>query len=246
MRRAIAGMMLAVAIVLGGALVVVVGLASGASAQTLTTLHSFGQGSDGRSPVAGLIFDASGNLYGTTLGGGANEKGTVFKLSPSGSETVLYSFTGGSDGGAPYAGLIFDSSGNLYGTTSDGGNPADCDSSGCGTVFKLTPSGSETVLHSFTGGSDGGDPYAGLIFDASGNVYGTTESGFSSGTVFKVTPSGSETVLHKFAGGSDGGNPGAGLIADASGNLYGTTGDGGADGYGTVFKVTPSGSERDL
>jgi uncharacterized repeat protein (TIGR03803 family) len=153
---------------------------------------------------------------------------------------VLYSFSG-SDGAYPYAGLIADASGNLYGTTYFGG------ANGEGTVFKMTPSGTETVLYSFSG-SDGAYPYAGLIADASGNLYGTTHGGGANvsfgidyGTVFKLTPSGSETVLYSFSGSSDGGFPYAGLIADASGNLYGTTYQGGADGFGTVFKLTGAG-----
>jgi uncharacterized repeat protein (TIGR03803 family) len=243
MQRSIAGMVLALAIVLGAL------AAARASAQTLTTLHSFGV-SDGANPEAGLIADASGNLYGTTAGGGAHSAGTVFKLTPSGSETVLYTFIGSTDGGAPEAGLIADASGNLYGTTVYGGG---C---GNGTVFKLTPSGSETVLHGFCLSTDGLLPYAGLIADASGNLYGTTSQGGGSancvggvggcGTVFVVPPSGSETVLHSFTDSGDAAYPDAGLIADASGNLYGTTNSGGAYGAGTVFKLTPSGSETVL
>jgi uncharacterized repeat protein (TIGR03803 family) len=141
---------------------------------TYTVLHAFAGGSDGNFPTASLIA-SSGNLYGTTLyGGGCSSCGVVFKLSPSGTYTVLHSFTGGSDGIAPYAGLIADSSGNLYGTTTGGG------ASGKGTVFKLSPSGTETVLHSFTGGSDGNIPFGGLIADSSGNLYGTTENGGAS------------------------------------------------------------------
>jgi uncharacterized repeat protein (TIGR03803 family) len=196
-------------------------------------LYSFNY-SDGAIPYAGLIADASGNLYGTTESGGASSNGTVFQVTPTGSETVLYSFTG-TDGAIPLAGLIADASGNLYGTTSSGG------ANGGGTVFKLTPTQSgpwtENVLYSFNY-SDGAIPYAGLIADASGNLYGTTESGGASnnGTVFQVTPTGSETVLYSFSS-SDGADPDAGLIADASGNLYGTTIFGGANDLGTVFKL---------
>jgi uncharacterized repeat protein (TIGR03803 family) len=213
---------------------------------TETVLHSFTDGgSDGADPLAGLIADASGNLYGTTDSGGVHGAGTVFKVTPSGSETVIYSFVNTS-GALPAAGLIVDASGNLYGTTNSGG------AYGYGTVFKLTTSGSETVLYSFTaGGSDGRYPQSGLVADASGNVYGTTYVGGDAscgyknegcGVVFKLTPSGSETVLHSFTGGSDGANPAAGLIFDASGNLYGTTVGGGGSDLGTVFKLSGVGT----
>jgi uncharacterized repeat protein (TIGR03803 family) len=149
--------------------------------------------------------------------------GTVFQLTSSGTLTVLYSFSNGTDGGDPFAGLIADEAGNLYGTTWDGGD------SGRGTVFQLDPSGTLTVLHSFTGGSDGQRPVTGLIADAAGNLYGTAHSGGDGyGTVFQLTPSGALTVLYSFTGGTDGGDPTAGVIADAAGNLYGTTLEGGA------------------
>jgi len=233
------------------------------AAPTETVLYSFMGGSDGASPQAGLIADGSGNLYGTTVGGGVLKcnppfscGGTVFKVAPSGTETVLHSFAGGNDGANPRAGLIADSSGNLYGTTRGGGGSG-CLGLGCGVVFKLAPSGTETVLFSFCPSdfpcSNGASPLAGLIADGKGNLYGTTSSGGAPnaevGTVFKLTPSGTETVLHSFPGGSDGNEPHAGLIADAKGNLYGTTFSGGGSGCGgvgcgVVFKVTPSGTER--
>jgi uncharacterized repeat protein (TIGR03803 family) len=223
-----------------------------ASAQTLTTLYSFTGGSDGATPIAGLISDPSGNLYGTTQINGAGGAGTVFELVNSSgnyTEKTLYSFTGGSDGGYPFAaGLISDSSGNLYGTTSGGGT------SGNGTVFELVNSSgnyTEKVLYSFAGGSDGANPVAGLIADAPGNLYGTTLFGGAAGngTVFELVNSSgnyTEKVLHSFSGssfsgGSDGGQPQDGLIADASGNLYGTTSVGGAGFVGTVFKISGSG-----
>jgi uncharacterized repeat protein (TIGR03803 family) len=210
-------------------------------------LHSF-NGSDGSHPQAGLIFDAAGNLYGTTYGGGASGYGTVFKLTPnadgSWTESVLHSFNG-SDGSSPFAGLIFDAAGNLYGTTSLGGG------SNFGTVFKLTPnadgSWAESVLHSFIG-SDGSYPLAGLIFDAAGNLYGTTEFGGSGcggsgcGVVFKLTPnadgSWTESVLRRF-GGTRAKCPEAGLIFDGAGNLYGTASSGNRD-YGAAFKLSPN------
>src|SRR5215469_4800221 len=155
--------------------------------------------------------------------------------------TVLYTFTGGTDGGGPQSNLIMDAAGNLYGTTAFGGSSPNC-SFGCGTVFKLDPSGNETVLHAFTGTpGDGARPFGGLIMDAASNLYGTTQDfggcDLGCGIVFKLDPSGNETVLHTFTG-SDGANPSAGLIMDAAGNLYGTTPGGGASGgCGTVFKI---------
>ena len=201
-----------------------------------TVLYSFANsGGDGANPVAGLVMDTAGNLYGTTEFGGSSDSGTVFKVDPSGSETVLYSFTNsGGDGAYPFAGLVMDTAGNLYGTTAQGG------SSNNGTVFKVDPSGSETVLYSFTNsGGDGQSPEAGLVMDAAGNLYGTAHGGgsFGNGIVFKVDPSGSETVLHGFTG-SDGADPEAGLIMDKAGNLYGTTAFGGTSDNGTVFKLT--------
>jgi uncharacterized repeat protein (TIGR03803 family) len=229
-----------------------------AQAPTYTVLHTF-TGPDGAVPTAGLIPDAAGNLYGTTIGGGESGNGVVFKLDPTGKETVLYSFTGGADGNAPYAGVIRDSAGNLYGTTVFGG-------SGAGVVFKLDPTGKETVLYSFTGGADGNAPYAGVIRDSAGNLYGTTVFGGpypancphptppqpGCGVVFKLDPTGKETVLHGFTGGLDGANPVAGLIRDSAGNLYGTTFDGGLPitgkvyRVGVVFKLDPAGKETVL
>jgi uncharacterized repeat protein (TIGR03803 family) len=216
-----------------------------------TVLYNFTGGGDGGQPAGGLLFDASGNLLGTTMFGGTgsctNGCGTVFKLAAGNwSESIIYSFSGGSDGAEPYAGLISDSSGNVYGTTLLGGTVNSSCSSGCGTVFKLSLSSSdwsETVLHSFVGGNDGESPYAGLIFDSSGSLYGTTYGGgaYSQGTVFKLTPaaggSWNERLLHSFRGKSDGGNPYASLIFDQSGNLYGTA-FAGAAGYGVVFELT--------
>jgi uncharacterized repeat protein (TIGR03803 family) len=204
-----------------------------------------------------VVFDQKGNLYGTTTGGGAHGEGVVFKLTPTGKETVLYSFCGKTnctDGASPVAGLIFDQKGNLYGTTVRGGlHNVECTDAGdrtCGVVFKLTPKGEETVLHRFcaqTNCVDGDEPSAGLVFDQKGNLYGTTFSGgaHGDGTAFKLTPTGKETVLYSFCGKTnctDGQGPMAGLIFDQKGNLYGTTYDGGAHVEGTagaVFKLTP-------
>ena len=218
-------------------------------------LYSFtGANGDGAFPDAGLVSDFQGNLYGTTASGGdagcgGSGCGTVFKMTPQGKETVLYSFTGANgDGANPVADLVFDWQGNLYGTTETGGG-AGCNGIGCGTVFKVTPKGTETVLHNFTGGADGATPFAGLVLDWQGNLYGTTEFGGASGfgTVFKVTAKGTETVLHSFTGvNGDGIYPIGGLVLDLQGNLYGTTETGGAFGYGTVFKIAPNGTETVL
>ncbi len=183
--------------------------------------------------------DKSGNLYGTTVGGGKAGFGTVFEVNNNGQETVLYNFTEGTDGGNPSGGLITDAKGNLYGTASTGG-------SRFGTVFKLNAKGKETVLHSFDD-TDGSSPYAGLIMDAKGNLYGTTETGGKGyGVVFKMNKKGTETVLHTFARGADGAFPYAGLVMDAKGNLYGTTESGGTPEVGTVFKVDKAGTETVL
>jgi uncharacterized repeat protein (TIGR03803 family) len=212
------------------------------TAGNATVLHSFTGGADGSGPHAGLVLDAAGNLYGTTANGGTYSYGVVFQLDTTGTETVLYTFTGGADGANPYAGLLRDASGNLYGTTYYGG------ADNKGVVFKLDPTGKETVLYSFTGASDGAHPYAGLIQDAAGNLYGTTYNGGSSnkGVVFKLGTTGIETVLHSFTGPPDGANPSAGLIRDTAGNLYGATYYGGSSDKGVVFKLDPTGRETVL
>jgi uncharacterized repeat protein (TIGR03803 family) len=208
-------------------------------------LHSFGGSGDGSVPLAGLL-KVKGTLYGTTLAGGVSADGTVFSITPSGTETVLYSFNG-SDGKYPYAALI-NVKGALYGTTYQGGNESGL---GDGTIFSITPSGTETVLHRFGSQSDDGAlPYAGLL-NVKGTLYGTTYYGganyYGYGTVFSITPSGTETVLHSFAGveHGDGLYPQAGLI-NVNGPLYGTTSGGGANYDGTVFKITTRGKETVL
>ena len=210
---------------------------------TETVLHSFaGLPSDGRKANAGLTMDSAGNLSTTEAGGlGAYDFGTVFKISVDGTESILFSFSG-VDGGEPEAGLIMDSAGNLYGTTSSGGTATLLTS---GEVFKISPAGAETVLHFFTGGitpaiTDGGYPRAGLIIDSAGNLYGTTSLGGANdeGTVFKISAAGSLSILHSFAGATtDGNEPLGGLIVDSAGNLYGTSAVGGANDAGTAFKI---------
>ena len=211
-------------------------------AQTFTTLYSF-RGASGKYPVAGLIVDASGNLYGTTQQGGAHGLGTVFKVDSSGVETVLHTFTGKSDGAFPSAGLAVDSKGNVYGTTMLGGR------SNHGTVFQVTRS--VRLLYSFKGSAgDGAYPVAGLVADRAGNVYGTTQQGGTHGfgTVFELNTLGKEKVLYSFKGVPDGEYPCAGLILDAKGNLYGTTQLGGpaSENDGTVFKMNKAGKETVL
>jgi uncharacterized repeat protein (TIGR03803 family) len=206
------------------------------SGGTEQVLYSFANGSsDGGYPASGLVLGSDGDYYGTTGQGGSANAGTVYKITPSGTETDLYPFTGGNDGGSPGGSLIQGSDGNFYGVTSTGGAHGD------GTVFEVSPGGTETVLYSFAGGTtDGNDPTGNLLLASDGNFYGTTNQGGASGdgTVFKVTPAGVETVIYSFAGGAtDGAEASAGLIQGSDGNLYGTTSAGGPNGYGTVFEV---------
>ena len=205
----------------------------------LTSLASFG--GSGSFPVGGLALGGDGNFYGTTSNGGdANGDGTVFQVTPAGGMTILYTFTGGSDGSQPYARLLPGGDGNFYGTTSAGG-----DATGDGTVFRITPAGALTTLYIFTGGNDGSQPQAGLIQGTDGNFYGTTSYGGANGdgTVFKLTPAGALTTLYTFTGGADGSFPVAGLVQGSDGSFYGTASAGGdANGDGTIFKVTPAGA----
>jgi len=221
---------------------------------TQNVLHAFTGGSDGASPMSGVIFDQAGNLYGTAFSTGSlrPNAGTVFKLSPSGSswtETTLYQFHDSGDGGYPGGGLIFDSAGNLYGTTVSGG------SGGGGTVFELLPSAdnwSFNLLYSLSGNPMDFGPYGKLVMDSAGNLYGTTVYGGAHnwGSVFKLTPSNGGwiyTDLYDFANYSDGAFPYDGLVVDANGNIYGTAeaadnggqGCGVGLGCGTVWEITP-------
>jgi uncharacterized repeat protein (TIGR03803 family) len=225
-----------------------------ADAQTFTILHRFGFKTDGARSTGGLIFGPGDTeLYGTTMAGGTNKMGTVFQISPSGRESVLYSFGNDPDGNNPSASLVRGPGGTLYGTTSFGGPH------GFGTVFKLAKVGNtvqETTVYSFQGGTDGAGPNSGLVWDAAGNLYGTTISGGGTdclsgsggcGTVFKINAAtGQETVLYAFKGFPDGENPPRGLVRDSVGNLYGTTQIGGASNYGTVFMVSANGQETIL
>jgi uncharacterized repeat protein (TIGR03803 family) len=222
---------------------------------TLTTLYDFDDCEtcvDGGSPEAGLVLATDGNFYGTTVGGGANggaSKGTVFQITPGGTLTTLYSFcakTNCADGSGPAAGLVQATHGNFYGTTSGGGSNDTSCSGGCGTVFKITPSGTLTTLYSFCSQancSDGTQPLAGLVQAADGSLYGTTRLGGASGygTTFKMSRSGILTTLHSFDL-NDGAFPYAELVQGADGNFYGTTNEAGLYSYGTVFKMTPAGA----
>jgi uncharacterized repeat protein (TIGR03803 family) len=239
-------------------------------AQTFTTLHSF-DGTDGAGPVAGLVQGTDGNLYGTTFAGGSNAGscsaevpegcGTIFKITPSGTLTTLYTFcaqSGCTDGANPYAGLVQGTNGDFYGTTWQGGssNLAGCYGLGCGTVFKITPSGTLTTLYNFcseSGCADGELPLAGLVQATNGYLYGTTSSGGANGggTVFKITPTGTLTTQYSFCsqGGAlctDGAKPSGALVQATNGDFYGTTFVGGANNDGTVFKIPPNGSVTTL
>jgi uncharacterized repeat protein (TIGR03803 family) len=228
-----------------------------------TVLHDFGSRGDGFYPVAGLTSDRSGNLYGTAPRGGNTLSGcgelgcgVVFRLTSTGKgkwkESILYSFTGGKDGGSPQAGVILDAEGNVYGTAYEGGDTS-CGywTVGCGVVFELVPTShgqwKEKVLHTFEG-SDGENPAGGLIFDAVGNLYGTTWGGgagnclfIGCGVVFELTPTcggkWKEKVLYRFTGGDDGAEPAAGLTSNARGDLFGTTVAGGGSNDGVVFEL---------
>jgi len=226
---------------------------------TETVLKGFPGPRDGANPIlAPLIFDSAGNLYGTTDYGGFRNAGMVFELSPAGgswTETMLKTFVRGGDGDQPQAGLVLDAHGNLFGTTTSGGfkNPSYCHTyfGGCGVVFELTRTKRGwwrySLLHTFLGGNnyDGAVPQGGLVMDARGNLYGSTQQGGAPGygTVFEMTPAKkgkwNETVLYAFTGGADGAVPYGPLILDSKGNLYGTTQQGGAYGNGTVFELTP-------
>lgn len=213
-------------------------ITTGGAFSALTTFN----GNNGENPVAGLVQGSDGNFYGTTLQGGAYGYGTIFRMTVSGVLTTLVSFNY-NDGGYPSPVLVQGNDGNFYGTTENGGT-----NGGAGTVFKITPSGILTTLHSFSGYSINGDndgevPIAGLVQGVDGNFYGATYEGGANGygTVFKITPAGVLTTLYSFTGGNDGENPWGGLVQAADGNLYGTTQAGGVYGYGTVFQIAPTG-----
>jgi len=212
-----------------------------------TILHSFAI-TDGCQPIGGLATDAAGNMYGLTSSGGSAGLGTVFKITKTGKVTTLHSFTGEPDGSLPLGNLILDKAGNIYGTTPGGGDHnCTTEGQGCGIVFEIDTHGKEHILHSFLA-PEGGGPYAWLVLDAAGNLYGTT-SGFAAhnwGSIFKLDKKGTFTKLYDFTGGADGGFSFSGMTQDKAGNLYGTTQLGGLaggcddrSGCGVVFKLTP-------
>ncbi|HEX8817101.1 MAG TPA: choice-of-anchor tandem repeat GloVer-containing protein [Terriglobales bacterium] len=234
------------------ALLTAILLATAASAQTFKVFYTF-DFTDGSSPNGSLLLDDNGNLYGTTVFGGASNRGVVFKLDSKARNTTLYSFTGGTDGGLPIGRLIRDSEGNLYGVTSLGGDSV-CS---CGTVFKLKPDGTLTVLHKFKGGADGaqneGQPELGLV-EIGDDLYGAASFGGVSGcdgslgcgVIYKIAPGGKESVLYRFNAETGGGFP-QDLIADTSGNLYGETGGSYLPGNGgTIFEMSTTGKPKTL
>jgi len=210
------------------------------AAGTLKNIHNFtGSNNDGAFPQGGVTLGSDGNFYGTTYEGGSVTAGTVFKVTPSGTYTTLYSFTGGSDGAYPYAPPVEGNDGNFYGTTTAGGNTKVC-GSGCGTIYKITPAGTLTTLYQFDI-THGYAPYGPLVLGTDGNFYGTTTFGTTAnaGVVFKISPAGKFTLLFSFDS-THGETPFGGLVQGADGDFYGTTIYGGTGG-GVVFKITPSG-----
>jgi uncharacterized repeat protein (TIGR03803 family) len=224
-----------------------------------STLYTFGTAASAHLASNSPLFQASdGDFYGTTATGGANGNGTVYKITAAGIETVLYSFGASpADAANPYASVIQASDGNFYGTTYEGGAQSYCGIGSCGTVYKITPGGVETVLHSFSDG-DAYEPAGALIQASDGNFYGLAGGGANGcnsgigrldgcGSVYMITPAGVETVIYSFgASASDGYSPVGALIQASDGNFYGTTQKGGTNGVGTVFKVTPAGIETVL
>jgi uncharacterized repeat protein (TIGR03803 family) len=219
-----------------------------ATATTTDVIFSFAE-DNGEYADTDLETDSAGNIYGSTVLGGDHGSGTVFQLSSTGTgweQTVLYSFTGGADGGEPYKGVTIDRHGNLYGTAVTGGSGG-CEG-GCGVVYKLTQSNgtwNQTVIYAFNGGDDGSGPGARVTVDRSGNVYGMTPTGgiYGAGTIYKLQPNaGSYTfqVIHTFTGGNDGASGSAGRMLLDHGRLYGAVTAGGMFGSGVVFELTPT------
>jgi uncharacterized repeat protein (TIGR03803 family) len=211
------------------------------SSGSLTTLYSFTGGGDGGNPTSALVEGTNGFFYGTTGTNGSGGSGTVYSITPGGSVNVLYSFTGGDDGGNPYAGLVTGTDGNFYGTTeTDGAHEV-------GTIFRISYSGSLDTLYSFTGGADGGNPFASLITGTDGNLYGTAVTGGTGGgTAYSITYKGAFNTLHAFDNEGEGGSPYGGLVSGTDGNFYGTTAAQGAYTQGTIFRLSYGGSLQTL
>jgi len=236
------------------AVLVLCGALAGSAAAGTKVIYSFGGDADGEYIDSDLVMDSAGNIYGTSVQGGEFGGGTVFELRPSAGgwvHTVLYSFTGGADGGEPYKGVTLDAQGNLYGTAVTGGTGQGCEG-GCGVVYKLTKSGTswtQSVIHNFTGGRDGSGPGSGVTFDKERTLYGMTPTGGAHGlgVVYQMKPDLNGgwkfSVIHAFTGGQDGSNGSAGrLILDKAGNLYGVATTGGANGKGVAFRLTRAAS----
>ena len=236
---------------IGGAAILLIALCgSGVKASTTEVLYSFAGEDDGEYADTDVAIDAAGNLYGTSVLGGEFGGGTVWQLSPVGGgwvHTVLYSFTGGADGGEPYKGVTLDAAGNLYGTAVTGGSGS-CEG-GCGVTYKLTKSGdswTQAVIHAFTGGDDGSGPGARVAVDNRGNVYGMTPTGGANGlgTIYALHPKSNGDwalrVIHTFTGGSDGSSGSAGKLLLRGGHVYGAATTGGANGSGVVFEMRPT------
>lgn len=221
--------------------------ATSAWASSTNILYGFTGGTDGEYTDTDLVLDSAGNIYGTSVSGGAFGSGTVFRVTPAGKHTVLYSFHGGTDGGEPYKGVTLDSQGNIYGTAVTGGKGA-CEG-GCGVVFQLTKSGTnwkQTILYYFTGGNDGSGPGTGLTLDSNGNLYGMTPTAgaYGVGVVFQLKRVHMNAwefkVIHTFTGGNDGAAASAGRLLIRNGHIYGVATAGGAHGKGAAFELTPS------
>ncbi len=232
-----------------------------ANAQTYEfhTLYSFPTTKSAPNSIGSpLIIDSAGNLYGTSIGNGTHRRGTVYQVSPGGTLSVLYNFTGAPDGAGPASSLFRDAAGNLYGTTQEGGRRAACGPSpqGCGTVYELTPAGEEKILYRFSGLSDGALPQMSVAVDSAGNIYGTTGNEIQpggdggNGDVYKIDTTGTFSVLHSFCATDpncgDGQYPVSGPILDASGNLYGSTASGGLYDSGTIYQIDSAGVETVL
>jgi uncharacterized repeat protein (TIGR03803 family) len=202
---------------------------------SFNAIASFSGTATGIYPYAPLVQGTDGNFYGTATASGTDGSGTVFSVTSGGAFNFVHSLNGSTEGATPYAALVAGTDGNFYGTAEAGGT------NGSGTVFQITTSGSLTPLYSFTGGSDGGNPYAALTDGTDGLLYGTTSAGgvYGKGTLFSITTTGSLTTLYSFTGGNDGADPQGTLLSGSAGNFYGTTVNGGAGGFGSIFQFTP-------